>query len=330
MREIYLPSYKAEMAGMYLTPREQRFCENLILLAKNARAYPSQSGFFVRTAGIAKDGTTFSGGNKEYGHSDAFIHGETAVLSGLLDSTDSPVMAIAWYKDRKSGEKVTPHDFGCPCGNCRDIMSHYCDPNLILLNGNETGIVFSRLKDYLFTDFKQVKINQIDVVAASRALEAADMAVDAYLPDHMKKEPYGAVLVSADGTEMWPGIHYANAGYDSVTPILSAIIGWENNIRKNRKSESGLCVNKVVIAGRGNMPNPFYRDRQALLELDEVLRRYRKDNKSIEVQIIQRTDSGEIYASKTNAREWLPNPFSAGTFGMESVLDKQLAKLIKL
>ncbi len=328
MREILLPSYKAEYAGAFLSPEKYNKYTNLVTLAKEARAYPDQSGFFVRTAGLAKDGTTYSGGNKEYAHSDAFIHGETAVLSGLGDITNSPVEAIAWYKNLVEGKNVTSKDFGRPCGNCRDILSHYCGPDLALLNGNETGIVHAQLKDYLFTDFHESDLTGVNFSAIARALNAADRGVDAYLPEHLKKEVYGATLVSSDGKHFWSGSLYSNAGYDAVTPVMSSIITWLNSDQVRSTSKESLNLSKLVIAGRGKLPNPFYRDRQAILEIDEILRRFNGDREPIQVEIIQKVSSDEINVVKTDVAEWLPNPFSAGVFGMNNVLDAQLVKLI--
>ncbi len=328
MREILLPSFKAEYAGAFLSVEKSNKYSNLVMLAKEARAYPSQSGFFVRTAGMAKDGTVFAGGNKEYAHSDAYIHGETAVLSGLSDITDSPVEAIAWYKNLVEGENVTSKDFGRPCGNCRDIMSHYGGPDLVLLNGNETGIVQAHLGDYLFTDFHESDLTGVNFSSVARALNAADRGVDAYLPEHLKQEVYGATLVSADGKSFWSGGLYSNAGYDAVTPVMSAIITWLNSDQVRTKSKESLNLSKLVIAGRGKMPNPFYRDRQAILEIDEILRRLNGDREPLRVEIVQKTSTEEINVATTDVNEWLPNPFSAGVFGMNDVLDAQLVKLI--
>lgn len=125
-----------------ITPELKNKFSLLMQLAAEAKAYPSQSGFFVKTAGVAKDGTYFKGGNKEYGHSDAFIHGETAVVSGLRDLTESPIEIIGWNKE---GE-ITEKDFGRPCGNCRDILTKYCSPETFLINGNDKEYVVTQLK----------------------------------------------------------------------------------------------------------------------------------------------------------------------------------------
>jgi len=323
-REIYLP-FERQTEEKILSDEKREKYWRLMLLAKEARAYPDQSGFFVKTAGMTEDGTDYSGGNKEYAMSDAFIHGETAVVSGLRDMTDSPIEAICWY--RKAGEIITPHSFGCPCGNCRDVLRRYCGLNTALINGNETGIVVAQLKDYLFENFRRKTLNEVSEQGVVEALGAREMAIDVYLPEEMKRGLYGAAIVAKDGT-IWKGSQYSNCGYDAVTPVLSAVLNWRNTYPQGSASQSHLHLSKLVVAGGAEMIAPFYRDRQAILELDEILRMFKGDNNPLEVEIVK-VGEGGVEAYETTVEEWLPHPFSPGAFRMDDVTRAQLERLLK-
>ncbi len=296
-----------------------------MLRAKEAKAYPNQSGFYVKTAGFAVDGTEYLGGNKEYAFSDAFIHGETAVVSGLRDLTNSPIEAICWYK--KEGEIVTPESFGCPCGNCRDVLRHYCDLNTVLLNGNETGAVYAQLKDYLFENFRRESLSKVHEEGVVEALKAQELAIDVYLTEELKSKVYGAAIVAEDGT-IWKGSQYSNCGYDAVTPVLSAVMNWRNSYPRGSVSEKHLQLSRLVIAGGSGMGTPLYRDRQAILELDEILRMFKRSNSPLRVEIVKVGKNVEAY--ETNVEEWLPHPFSPGAFRMDDVLEAQLGQLIRV
>lgn len=300
----------------------------LLLMASEARAYPFQSGYFVKTAGLAEDGTIHLGGNKEFGSSDAFVHGETAIISGMRDMTESRLEAIAWHK---KGELVE-NGFGRPCGKCRDVMLEYAGEDLVLLTGNEKQIIYSRLSDFLFDDFKELDTRSVEPYVSWVALNAARKGVNVYLPEELKRKVYGAVLVSEDGT-VWSGSQYTNVGYDAITPVMSAIMSWRNSYPLNSLSEKHLRLKKLVIAGEGGAPRAFYRDRQAILELDEILRIYTGREEPLPVQIAQVADNKLGWASATKAfqtdtEEWLPKPFSPGAFRMDDVMLSQLAQLI--
>lgn len=323
MEKIVHSPFLEKGSVLELTEEEKEIYIKLVLKAKEAKAYPQQSGYFVKTAGLTEDGTEYLGGNKEYGFSDAFVHGETAVISGMRDITESPLKAIAWYE--KEGHLVTANSIGRPCGNCRDVMNTYCSPDLVLLNGNESGVVFTKLKDFLFEDFRHVDMNSVSKAGVENALLAAEVSVDIYLSEKKKHQMYGAALVSEDGT-VWRGTHYTNAGYDSVTPVISAVLNWMNDYPVCQVSEKHLKLSRLVIAGGSEMISPLYRDRQAILELDEVLRRYTGNNRPLRVEIVKVGDRVEAFETDTN--EWLPYPFSPGAFRMDDVMHSQLTKLI--
>lgn len=300
---------------------------NLLRLAETARAYPTQSGFWVRTACEAEDGTQFSGGNKENGWEDAFEHGETATISGLSDLTDSKPVALGWYKE---GE-MTGDDYGRPCGKCRDVMREYAGPELVLLHGNENNFVYAKLRNYLFEEFKRVEAGKIQPYFVWAALKAARGGVEVYLPESLKPKFYGAALVGEDGT-VWQGMHYSNAGFDAVTPVLSAVIGWRNSYPVGSISRRHFELKKLVIAGEWAVPDPFYRDRQAILELDEIVRRQTGRDEPLQVEIVRGAFDNNGWARAdeaylTDTEEWLPAPFTAGAFRMDDVIDAQLAQL---
>lgn len=288
-------------------------------LAGEAKAYPHQSGYFVKTAGMTKNGIYYKGGNKEYAHSDAFIHGETAVVSGLRDMTDSSIEVIGWHREGV----LTSADFGRPCGNCRDVLKEYCSPETFLLNGNKDSYVVTRLKDFLFEDFKKADFSKIKISDLRPALEALSGGNDIYLPEKLKGETYGASLVAWDGT-VWPGGDYTNVGYDSIPPVMSAIINWRWNYPTGTVLDKRLKIRKLLVAGKRGIPDILYRDRQAILELDEVLRKYTKSPQPLKVQILN--GRGEVY--ETNVEEMLPGPFSPGAFRMDDVMLAQLGKII--
>lgn len=326
---IYRPEGFSTQKESELSPEAYKHFSFLIRKAHFAKAYPSQSGFFVRTAGMTEDGKIWAGGNKEYGYSDAFIHGETAVVSGLRDITSARIEAIAWYREQETG----PGDFGRPCGNCRDILLKYCDTDTILLNGNEQAIVYTRLKDFLFDpkekgNQKDFKINPYYVDLGIRAVRGG---TDIYLPQEMKNDLYGAVLVAENG-KAWVGSHYSNVGYDSIPAAMVALLNWKSNYPTGSLDDARLKLSKLILFGVGRTPSVFYRDRQAVLEMDEILRRYTKKG-ALDVQIVN-VDPGYyengrvIEAYVTNSEEWLPGPFSPGAFRMDDVMDAQLQKLI--
>ena len=203
-----------------------------------------------------------------------------------------------------------------------------------MLNGNETGIVYTQLRDFLFDKFKQGDQRHLKNNEVRHALAAADRGNDVYLPDRLKPKMYGAVLVGEGGNiwqgkwwlkKLWKGIHYTNAGYDAIPPVMNAVLHWQNDYPSGKVSQKHLGLQKLVVASRGDAPTPLYRDRQAILELDEMLRRYRGDNVPLPVELVQ-VNGKDVTVKQTNVDEWLPHPFSPGAFRMDDVI---LAELIK-
>lgn len=302
-----------------ITPELRNRFSLVMQLAAEAKAHPSQSGFFVRTAGMTKNGMYYKGGNKEFAHSHAIPHGETAVASGLLDLTDSPIEVIGWHQ---KGE-ITSENFGRPCGNCRDYLREFCKPETFFLNGNENAYVVTQLKDYLFEGFKKMedpKVRKSDLKETFKALLGSN---DVYLPEDLKPDVYGAALVTHDGM-VWPGGLYTNVGYDPVNAVMNAINNWRWNYPTGEVLDKRLRIRKLLVVGGAKMPHIFYRDRQAILELDEILRKYTRNSEPLKVQILDA--NGGSY--ETNVEEMLPRPFSPGAFRMDDVMLGQLGKII--
>lgn len=327
---FHQPDFPSHQHFSEISAEKQRHYAALVQLAGTAKAYPSQSGYHVRTAALAEDGTTHVGGNKEDGLSDAFVHGETAVLSGLRDKTTSPIEALAWNFVEGKG---SPAEFGRPCGRCRDRMLEYCGPELVLLTGNDQNIVYTKLKDFLCTDFSPIEKDALKITEVNVALQACEHAVDVYLPPEKKRQMYGAVLVLSNGS-FFPGVHYSNGGFDSISPGLSAVIHWRNSLLYSSSPKHSLHVEKLVIVGQHGIPQVLYRDRQAILEMDELLSQHNPDREPLPVELIHALRDGEgnplvVQAATTNAKEWLPHPFTPGEFRQDDVLRAQLEKLIQ-
>lgn len=304
-----------------VSERDHEVYYRLLLAAKEAHSDPYQSGFHVLTAALTADGQIVTGGNKENSLSDAFAHGETAVISRTRDTYgDVPIKAIAIYSDQEGTS-------ACPCGNCRDVMRMYCEPDMVLIEGNEHNGVISRFSDYLFDDFHPVESEELhDTRGLAEANRAIRQGVSVYLPPKLKEQIYGVSLVTKDG-QVWPGSFYTNAGYDAIPPLLASIQTWRNMLPfSDRDKDKHLAIEKIVIASIDGTPDVLYRDRQAALELDEVLRQHDSERTNpLPIFLMNVDASGQIQTiHTTNTEEWLPHPFSPKSFGMEDALQAQV------
>lgn len=296
-----------------LNDKEIEMCSKLISKAKTAFADPSQSGYFVQAAGVTENDDMVAGGNKENSSSDAFVHGETAVISHIRDIYGkTPIKAIGFYKD---GHDITEKDIS-PCGACRDVLVQQTSPDLLLMSGNQNKIVVLKLKDFIFDDFHRISSTDLDGVGLKEATIALYKGVDVYLPEYLKRKVYGVSIVDQNSNN-FRGSLYTNSGYDAITPGLAAVQTWNNSeIDKTN-------INKIVIVGRNALPSPYYRDRQALLELTEIT--YQN---SVRVELISLDNFDNIQeVATTNTTEWLPRPFSAGNFGMHEAIRDQHNKM---
>jgi len=299
-----------------LNNEEIEMCQELISKAKTAFSDPNQSGFQVRAAGITEDGHIVTGGNKENSHSDAYVHGETAVVSRIRDEYGNvPIKAIGFFKE---GENVDV----TPCGACRDVLIQQTSPDLILVAGNENKIVVNKLKDFTFENFHPIEPKNLDKVGINDARIALDKGIDVYLPENLKKKVYGVSIIDQN-MEKYRGSHYTNAGYDAVTPGLAAVQTWNNSALKKRAD-----IKKIVFVSRENIPSPFYRDRAALSELADITRLSTNRQTNIRVELIQLDEVNNIKnAVTTDTGEWLPLPFSARSFDMNEAIENQYDKM---
>jgi len=292
--------------------QELEMCQKLISKAKTAFADPSQSGYYVRTAGITENGDIVTGGNKENSLSDAYVHGETAVISHIRDVYGKvPIKAIGFYKEGN----ITEEDIS-PCGACRDVLIQQTSPDLLLMSGNTNKIVVLKLKDFTFDNFHRINPTDIDAIGLKEALIALNKSVSFYIPENLKRKVYGVSIVDQNGNNFRGGL-YTNCGYDAITPGLAAVQTWNNS------DQEKTGINKIVITGRNILPSPYYRDRQALLELSEVTY---QNNVRVELINLDNLDNIQEVAI-TDTTEWLPRPFSAGNFGMNEAIREQHNKM---
>lgn len=299
------------------TVEEEALYRKAVQVAKEAFASPDQSGFHVLTCAMAADGSYVTGGNKEYALSDAFVHGETAVLTAFHDRFGrKPIKVLAFY----SKFPVEKGGSACPCGNCRDVMAHYCSPDMLIIEGNEEHALISRFSEYQFSDFATADPrNPVLLTGLREGVRALKESKTVYLPETLKNNAYGVVIVSRNG-RMWRGSLYTNAGYDAITPALSAIQTWKNTTPHDGTNDH-LDIDHILIVGKGKIPHVFYRDRQAILEFDEVLRQYSGRTQPLPIHLVNIDDEQAIVeANQTNAVEWLPHPFSPESFGMQDVI----------
>ena len=302
---------------LQLSPEEQELYLNLLFAAKDAKAFPRQSGFVVRAAVMTAKGEIELGGNDEYAFSDAFVHGETSALAAALTKYgDTPIKALAFY----SIFPPSKEPIGGSCGNCRDVFKEYVDQEMLVIEGDGTFMTVSHFGDGLFENFNHVSLNRLDPTGVTEAERGIAVGVDVYLPKHLKEGIYGAAIVGASG-KVWQGSLDTNAAYDATTPLVAARQVW-----RNAGPEAEL--RKIVIARYGALPKPLYRDRQAILELDEALMDYTGRFTPLPVELVELDQSGRVMtAALTNTREWMPMPFTAGSFGMSEAVRGSLKGL---
>lgn len=290
---------------LQLSPESEDLILKLLLEAKKAEAFPRQSGFVVRAAVMTENGDIELGGNDEYAFSDAFVHGETSALAAALAKHgDTPIKILAFYNIFPPSKEPV----GGSCGNCRDIFKEYVDPKMLVVEGDGKFITVSRFADCLFENFQAVTVNELDPAGVAEAEKGIAVSMDVYLPKYLKEGIYGAAIVGRSG-KVWQGSLDTNAGYDATTPGVAARQVW-----RNVGPEAEL--RKIVLARYGCLPQPLYRDRQTLLELDEALMDYTGRQTPLPVELVKLDRSGQVVtAALTNTRQWMPMPFTASSFG---------------
>lgn len=104
----------------------------LIKSALEARncAYAPYSHFTVGAALLTENGKVYTGGNIENASYGATNCAErTAIFKAVSEGERSfATIAIAG-----GGEGALPSDYAYPCGICRQVMSEFCDGELIVL-----------------------------------------------------------------------------------------------------------------------------------------------------------------------------------------------------
>lgn len=314
--------YRLRQEEAQLTNEEREIALHLLGIAETAIAEPYQSGFHVRAAIMNDKGDIDVGGNDEYAFSDAFVHGETSALAASLAKHGrQPMKALAFYS-LFSPPDLEKEPVGGSCGNCRDVFNEYGNPEMMIFEGDgKNWISVTRQRDYLFDDFQPMEPASISKEGLEEAVNGISIGVEEYLPEHLRKGVYGVALVGESG-RVWKGSLDTNAGYDATTPLVAAKQVWRN-------AEPEAKLKKIVIAvGGEDIPKPLYRDRQAAMELDESLMLYTGRTQPLRVELLQVDNSGQIVkASITNTREWMPIPFTAGSFGMTDAVQGSLRGL---
>ena len=295
----------------------------LIHAAKHAESDPYQSGFHVKTAAMTEDGDVVIGANHENSFSDAYAHGETAVIS-QIDSQFGRIgiRGMVFYNKSFDLDDLNI----APCGACRDVLEQRTGTNLLLGEGNERILAASRLENFVKHDFRETWTDPIDPVGAREAINALDRGFDSYMPQELRPLVYGASLVSENGS-VYRGALYTNSGYDAIPPGLAAVQSWQGTVGDRDKKFEDL--RSVTFARYGHLPDPLNRDRQAILELDEQLRQINDRAEPLRVLLLNVNPVTKeiVQVAKTDTEEWLPRPFSAASFGMHHVINRHFTKI---
>ncbi len=305
---------------LQLSHQEEVAIPLLLRAASRAIAAPRQSEFPVQAAAMNVTGHLVNGGNREYGLSRAYVHGEEAVVSRVLgEYPDVPLLGIGFYAESEPPELMGP----CPCGNCRDVLCEEADPSLLLVAGNQKIAVAARLGSFLFDGFQAAEPEVItDDPVLQRALNAAHRArlraTTDYLPQSLLAKVYGLALIDAS-EHIYPGSFDTTAGYDAITPGVAAIQSFRNRPEGSKPGLSKLAAVVIAYAGGGTAA-PYYRDRNAILELDGILQAAGDTFSPAPVYIIDTdTDGQPLHLARTDTRQWLPHAFTDSTLGMEEI-----------
>lgn len=288
----------------------------LLDAANRSKQTPLQSGFNVRTAALTKSGKTVLGGNMEYGLTSA-IHGEESVIANWLQacSIDDKIVAIAFASDedvKEDSQWVTS------CGNCRDLVKQYCDPNGIFIEGKPDGLFrhyhFSKL---YFDSFHPLELEKLDNAVPQEALDSALRAMRLSYDIYTGKT-YGASIITP--SYMFSAGIEGDVAYHPTLPLRNVITCLKYGTY-NRKE---LNAEKVIVAGPKALDVP-YKDRQYLFEFVELLRAAGLRKEPVEVYIIETNEADEPKrAWKTDSDEWLPFPFSPSVLGMEEKMKEYI------
>lgn len=281
------------------------------MTAESANTNPYQSNFHVRTAALDVLGNSAAGGNRERSLSHAWIHGETSAIDNMRQRFgNTTIKVISFYNESRDIAELSTTS---PCGPCRDTLLQEVDRSTFITEGNEDIINVSRLQDYLKDDFAPISILETDLESTADGEIARFFSDYEYLPMEMLGDVYGVVLLDKDGNR-WRGGLETTSGYDAVSAGYAARIAYKQSLRPGTKYPD---LDRITTVRRYGVPaNVEYRDRQALLELDEVLMKKHGRTEHLRVDLVHIDDSGPVEAATTTTLEWLPRPFSAASLGL--------------
>jgi len=312
-----------------LSATEREAIPQLLGAAALAVSAPRQSGYSVQMAAINTGGNVVHGGNREYAFSASYVHGEEAVVSKLLsEHPNTPLLGLGVH-----GEFDPENDsftLLCPCGNCRDVLLEEATPELMLVAGNERGATVARLSTFLCDVFRPAYSEKILAephmpAALDAARNARDRSVTTYTSPNIFSRLYGVALVDTAGN-IFPGSLDSTASYDAVTPGVAAVQSFKNRPPGMSREVNGLSA--VVIAGMSDTVTPLYRDRNAITELDDMLR-LRENTSPTPVYIFGREHEEEWRENSfvADTDEWLPFPFTSKALGRSGLLAAKLEQL---
>ena len=302
------------------TTAEQALIFYATMTAQNANTNPYQSNYHVRAAAIDKFGQLVAtGGNREKTLSDA-IHGETAAISNFrAQFGETAIKAVCFYNESRD---LTELASASPCGPCRDTLLQEVNTSTFITIGNEDIISVSRLSDFLKDDFTPIMTIETDMESVTEANYARFMADYHYLPEDKYLDVYGVALADQNGNK-WMGSLHTTSGYNEVSPGYAARIAWESTLRPGDRRAD---MDRITIVSMGGLPQVEYRDRQVLLEFDEMLMKKYLRPTALRVDLVHIDEGGPVEAATTNTLEWLPRPFSAALLGL-SVPEDQAERL---
>lgn len=315
-----------------------------------AVANPDQSGYHVNFYARADRDVMgqrvhyFPGGNAETSANDTLIHGETSALDGALAHGMRGYVTNLVLRDMFDNDSPEGLMVRC-CGGCRDKLLTYLPLDFPLASFNDRYLMVHSLGALTFEDLAPISQDELtDAIpgyhAASFAgLMAREDAIDAYATEGTPLEHLNsAVLLGSRGAnrliaETWSSGFYTNAGYarSYATEIADAML-------RNDAFTVGVWDLEAIVYTAfmkdGEYPSMPYRDRQAALELDDIIRRITGRDTPLPVIVNSYgIDEDTTYPAGswiTNTEEWLPFPFRPSEFGMDEALDQQADKIRKI
>lgn len=132
--------------------------KELISLAMSAReaSYSPYSGISVGAALLTMTGKVYLGANIENASFSPTVCAERVAIFKAISEGERDFAAIA-VVGGKRGEDVLG-DFP-PCGVCRQVMSEFCDSNLVILTGTPDKITERTLGEILPFGFDKSNVN---------------------------------------------------------------------------------------------------------------------------------------------------------------------------